>query len=225
MFTLSAVPVKFIGLLIFFAFTTAYETYQLVKATSARGRISHGLHWLMSVIMLLMVPKNIWVPFRTVVPVPVSIFLMVLGVIWFGYLAVMARPGHRAHPTGCTLMFAAMAWHLAAMMVKMQNMKAMGGMSGGSHGGMSGGSHGGMGGGMNHQLMWGGHSALWWMALIGIPLMAYLLYASIRAVALALKEPSRRIEALSDFAMNFGMFWMSTGLMTPILPFFKYLAF
>lgn len=217
MFTLSAVPVKFIGLLIFFAFTTAYESYQLIKATSTKGRVSHGLHWLMSVIMLLMVPKNIWVPFRNVVPVPVSIFLMVLGVVWFGYLAVMAKPGHRAHPIGCTLMFAAMAWHLSAMMVKMQNMKAMGGMAGGMHGGM--------GGGMKHQMMWGSHSALWWMALIGLPLMAYLLYASVQAITLALKEPSRRIEALSDFAMNFGMFWMSTGLMTPILPFFKFLAF
>ncbi|MEL4358785.1 MULTISPECIES: hypothetical protein [unclassified Luteococcus] len=219
MFTLSAVPVKFIGLLIFFLFTTVYETYQLVKAPSTRGRISHGLHWLMSVIMLLMVPKNIWVPFRNVVPVPVSIALMVLGVVWFGYLAVVAKQGHRAHPIGCALMFTAMAWHLAAMMVKMQNMKAMGSMGGAP-----------MGGGMrhqmpSHQMMWGGHSALWWMALIGLPLMAYLLYASFKAIVLALQGPARRLEGLSDFAMNFGMFWMSTGLLTPILPFFKYLAF
>ena len=34
-----------------------------------------------------------------------------------------------------------------------------------------------------------------------------------------------RLSALSAFAMNFGMFWMSTGLMVAILPFFKYLAF
>jgi len=34
-----------------------------------------------------------------------------------------------------------------------------------------------------------------------------------------------RLEALSAFAMNFGMFWMSTGLMVPILPFFGLLAF
>ena len=34
-----------------------------------------------------------------------------------------------------------------------------------------------------------------------------------------------RLAALSDFAMNFGMFWMSTGLLTPILPFFAALAF
>jgi hypothetical protein len=30
-----------------------------------------------------------------------------------------------------------------------------------------------------------------------------------------------RLEALSAFAMNFGMFWMSTGLMVPLMPFFS----
>jgi hypothetical protein len=34
-----------------------------------------------------------------------------------------------------------------------------------------------------------------------------------------------RLEQLSAFAMNFGMFWMSTGLLVPILPFFAALAF
>ena len=34
-----------------------------------------------------------------------------------------------------------------------------------------------------------------------------------------------RLEVLSAFAMNFGMFWMSTGLLVPILPFFAVLAF
>ena len=34
-----------------------------------------------------------------------------------------------------------------------------------------------------------------------------------------------RLAALSDFAMNFGMFWMSTGLMIAILPFFALFAF
>lgn len=31
--------------------------------------------------------------------------------------------------------------------------------------------------------------------------------------------------AASEFAMNGGMFWMSTGLLTPILPFFALFAF
>lgn len=34
-----------------------------------------------------------------------------------------------------------------------------------------------------------------------------------------------RLAALAGFAMNFGMFWMSTGLMTPILPWMKLLSF
>jgi hypothetical protein len=34
-----------------------------------------------------------------------------------------------------------------------------------------------------------------------------------------------RLEQLSAFAMNFGMFWMSTGLLVPILPFFAALSF
>ena len=31
--------------------------------------------------------------------------------------------------------------------------------------------------------------------------------------------------ALAAFAMNFGMFWMSTGIMVPLLPFFALFAF
>jgi len=34
-----------------------------------------------------------------------------------------------------------------------------------------------------------------------------------------------RLEAISAFAMNFGMFWMSTGLMVAILPFFVIFVF
>jgi hypothetical protein len=34
-----------------------------------------------------------------------------------------------------------------------------------------------------------------------------------------------RLEVLAAFAMNFGMFWMSTGLLVPILPFFAVFAF
>lgn len=220
MFTLSAVPVKFVALLILFAFTTVFETYRVVRATNGTQRTSHLLHLVMSVIMLLMVPKSWWVPFRNVVPVPVSIFLMVLGVLWFGYLAVTAKPGHRAHPTGCALMFAAMVWHLAAMMVKMHNMAGM------QHGSnqMGGMNHGSMGG-MQPQMASGGRGTLWWMAVLGLPLMAYLLYASVRALAVAFHEPSARLSSLSDFAMNFGMFWMSTGLLVPVLPFFSHLAF
>lgn len=34
-----------------------------------------------------------------------------------------------------------------------------------------------------------------------------------------------RLSALSDAAMNLGMFWMSTGIMVPLLPFFALFAF
>jgi hypothetical protein len=34
-----------------------------------------------------------------------------------------------------------------------------------------------------------------------------------------------RLEVISAFAMNFGMFWMSTGLLVAILPFFARFAF
>jgi hypothetical protein len=34
-----------------------------------------------------------------------------------------------------------------------------------------------------------------------------------------------RLEVVSAFAMNFGMFWMSTGLLVAILPFFALFAF
>ena len=34
-----------------------------------------------------------------------------------------------------------------------------------------------------------------------------------------------RLAKLSGFAMNFGMFWMSTGLMVTLLPFFSLLSF
>lgn len=94
---------------------------------------------------------------------------------------------------------------------------------------------------------------LWIFALVGLPFMAYLLAASVFALLKAARQPTMvsaaavtarpqapvrschqeravgsrdyRLAALSDFAMNFGMFWMSTGLLVPILPFFTVFAF
>lgn len=90
-----------------------------------------------------------------------------------------------------------------------------------------------------------GTSAAMMVAIIGIPFMAYLLIAAIGNLRNAIRPSpdiqdhagheaaghghyvagNPRIAALADFAMNFGMFWMSTGLMVPLLPFFSYLAF
>ena len=41
----------------------------------------------------------------------------------------------------------------------------------------------------------------------------------------AIGSTKYRLEVLSAFAMNFGMFWMSTGLLVPVLPFFRMFGF
>ena len=45
------------------------------------------------------------------------------------------------------------------------------------------------------------------------------------AVATKSARSAARRTGSCDFAMNFGMFWMSTGLLVPILPFFTVFAF
>lgn len=256
MFTLSAVPVKFIGLLILFCFTTAYELLRTVRSRTVTGGVSAGLHLLMSVIMLAMVPKSWWKPLQQVLPMPVTIVLMAVGLGWFCWLTFRAHPGHRMHPLGCAMMFAAMVWHLEAMQVMHSMMSHSTGnhmemSSGGptatpamNHSGMdhSGMDHGSMGHDMGHASaspspmagmdhgsmghdMAAGHDVMWWFAIIGLPLMAWLLYAAVKGLVTAIREPEHRMVGLADFAMNFGMFWMSTGLLVPVLPFFSALAF
>ena len=110
-------------------------------------------------------------------------------------------------------MFAAMTWHLAAMAVKASARAELG-----------------MGPAMHQWMEQAGRPGrvLWVFALVGLPFMTYLLVASALALWRALRPGAaagRRLAAMSDFAMNFGMFWMSTGLLTPILPFFAALAF
>ena len=110
-------------------------------------------------------------------------------------------------------MFAAMTWHLTAMAVKASARAELG-----------------MGPAMREWMEQAGRPGrvLWVFALVGLPFMAYLLVAGALALWRALRPggaAGRRLAALSDFAMNFGMFWMSTGLLTPILPFFAALAF
>lgn len=212
MFTLTDMPVKFVGLLVLFTFTTLYEFYRTGTTKGAVERTSAAWHLLMSVIMLLMVPRSWWKPFEAVVPLPVSIGLMALGALWFVWRATQAKEDHRLHSVGCALMFAAMTWHLTAMMIKMSAMKAA--MKGHGHG------HG-----HGAAMATGAGTPVWWLAVVGLPLMAWLLFASVRATATAVRRPDDRLAAVNDFAMNFGMFWMSTGLLVPILPFFKHLAF
>lgn len=211
MFTISAMPVKFVCLLLLFAWSTIWEARQVGVARGA-SRISHGLHLLMAVVMLAMVPRSVWKPLVDIIPTGVFTALMALGALWFAWRAVAARAGHRAHAISCALMFLAMTWHLGAMQVKMHS---MGSMKSGSmdHGSMAG-----------HAAA-SGHSTMWWFALVGLPLMVWLLYAGITALVRAIRVPGNRPADLADFAMNFGMFWMSTGLLVPIIPAFSHLAF
>ena len=256
MFTLADTPVKFVALLALFAWCTVWCTYELTRRQDARQRISNAAHLAMAVVMLLMVARPTWAALTALVPTSALVAAFAVGTAWFGWLAVdgFRTADRRAglHFCGHAAMFAAMTWHLAAMAVKAQHATGHPGMS---HGGTG---HGGMGHGAS------GHGAqpgttMWVFALIGVPLMTYLLAASVIAIreltrprvaepehattgagpaVLTPAGPERgchevraagstahRLAASCDFAMNFGMFWMSTGLLVPILPFFTVFAF
>lgn len=281
MFTFVAMPVKFVGLLVMFVFTTAWSGYELTRPQSRRQRISNGLHLMMSLVMVLMVPTMLWLPFVGLVGMPVLIAAFAASTVWFAWLAVDARGSRGAllHFAGHAMMFAAMTWHLAAMGI----MRAAMAGSGMGHG--AGGTS--MAGWRAQASVPGG--PLWMMALVGVPFMTYLLVAGVNDVVRALRpreaphachcgadcacgsgcacqppvpasdevrehvasragqtagtvrvradlaaschelrpvgSPRFRLAALSDAAMNLGMFWMSTGLMVPILPFFAMLSF
>jgi len=262
MFSFAETPVRFVGLLLLFAFCTLWSTYELTRRQDARQRVSNAVHLVMAVVMLLMVAPMTWMTLTAVVPTLVWVGVFALSTAWFVWLAVDALRGSdrngALHFFGHATMFAAMTWHLLAMAV-MHRAKL-----------------GGMGAEWTAaQRMPGG--VLWIFALVGIPLMTYLLISSFRslwqavqprspiaeaecncepkesvrepvlvgsdgaaptrlAVALAVSTHSchevrpvgtakYRLEVISAFAMNFGMFWMSTGLLVPILPFFAVFAF
>lgn len=236
MFTFAATPVKFVGLFVLYAWCTIWCVYELTRPQDVKQRVSNALHLAMAVVMVLMVAGPTWKGLTGIVPTPVLGGLFAAMTLWFVWRAVSEAPA-RGHFAGHAAMFAAMSWHLFAMaaMAAVRNAAASG------HGtGMDPMSGPRQPGGL-----------LWWFALVGIPFMAYLLFASVLAIRDALKAPSAtavhpvhhgeavhacheerpvgstkyRLAALSDFAMNFGMFWMSTGIMVPILPFFAALAF
>ena len=246
MFTLADTPVKFVVLLALFAWCTVWCTYELTRRQDARQRISNAAHLAMAVVMLLMVARPTWAALTALVPTSALVAAFAVGTAWFGWLAV---DGFRAadrraglHFCGHAAMFAAMTWHLAAMAVKAQHTTGHHGMGHGATG------HGAQPG-----------TTMWVFALIGVPLMTYLLAASVTAIrelvrprvaeleeattgagravltpagpergcheVRAVGSTAHRLAASCDFAMNFGMFWMSTGLLVPILPFFTVFAF
>lgn len=287
MFTLTDTPVKFIGLLILFAFTTIWSLRDLAQPQSTRQRVSNSLHLMMAVVMLAMVARSVWTPLSNLVPLPAWVVIFALATGWYGYLLVDAtlarragRPAALGHAISHLLMFAAMTWHLAAMQVKHSM------MGGHDHGDQGHGDHAHT----DHGHAEHGHgmedtmtpmvdasqagSAMWWFAVIGIPFVVYLLGGAVVAlvaafapaesttappVAVTVGAPARtssgtargasgepvsappvgatchearpvgsavyRLGQVSHFAMLFGMFWMSTGLLTPIAPFMAALAF
>lgn len=164
-----------------------------------------------------------------------------------------ADRGAGLHFSGHAAMFGAMTWHLAAMAAKHAGTSHgldHGGMNHDT--GSMGHDMGTMGHDVVAPTAQPG-GVLWIFALLGLPFMTYLLAASVFALQKAARQPTRvsatamtggpsapvrschqersvgsrdyRLAALSDFAMNFGMFWMSTGLLVPILPLFAAFAF
>lgn len=250
MFTFDETPVKFIGLLVLLSWCTIWCLYELTGSRGARQRVCDVLHLVMAVVMLAMVPKGVWMALTGVVAVPMIVAVFAAATLWFAWLTFGtlgqsrrhggAHRGHGLHHAGHTAMFAAMTWHLAAMAVKAS---ARGRLGTGPQ------MHHWM-----EQAKQPG-SILWIFALVGLPFMTYLAIASILALWRALRPGTpddprgsarragdtdgchkarrddaagttrHRLASLCDFAMNFGMFWMSTGLLTPILPFFAALAF
>ncbi len=241
MFTL-ATPVKLVGLLVLFVWCTVWCVYELTRPQSRTQLISNALHLVMAVVMLLMVAPPTWQGLTKLVPTPALVVVFALATAWFVAIAVGAARAPDAskarHLAGHATMFAAMTWHLAAM-AAMAMVRA--GMSGDGHGSGMGGMGGAAGTGSMTALRQPG-GLLWLLALIGLPLMTYLMVATVLAVRKLFLAPggvvdhscheprpigSRdyRLAALADAAMNGGMFWMSTGLLIPILPVFALLSF
>lgn len=253
MFAFDATPVKFVMLLVLFAWSAVWCCYELSRRQTGVQRVSNVLHILMAVVMLAMVAPATWKGMTAVVPTWALTVIFAMATVWFLLRIAAARSdGDRAgvrHFTGHSLMFGAMVWHLAAMAVMSQAMANVA-SAGASmdHGHDMGSSDSGMS--MTPEMnpmaaMQAQGGTLWWFAVVGLVFMTYLLVASVVAIVRVIDNRGTgisemaaccaevrpagslkfRLAASSDFAMNFGMFWMSTGLLVPLLPFFSALAF
>lgn len=257
MFTLTDTPVKFVGLMVLFIFTTVWSGYQLSRRQTGPTLVSNIAHLAMSVVMLLMVARTLWQPFVSAIPLPLLVGFFGAFTLWFVVLGVRGLSAGQArihkhgwHALGHAGMFGAMTWHLSAMLVRMQNMSSMGsGHSAAMHDAGTATAGGAMAQGqMAHsptsQTMAGSDPGFV-LAVVGVPFMTYLLIAATGNLKNAISPSpdildhvgheiaghghyavgNPRVGALADFAMNFGMFWMSTGLMVALLPFFRVFAF
>lgn len=250
MFTFADSPLKVVGLLVLFVFCTAWSIRELGRTQDRVQRVSNALHLVMSLVMLLMVTPLTWHPVRQVLPPWLLTGVFAASVLWFVALAV-SRRGLRLHYAGHATMFAAMTWHLAGMQVRMATMTGTDPLAGPpvhDHTAHTHAAH-------THAAMAeagsGAGDPMRIVALVGLPLMAYLLVAGLLDLVRALRAapapaPSRervlvgaptpeiaaepaachaprpaasagyRLAALAGFAMNIGMFWMSTGLLRPL---------
>ena len=234
MFTLTSTSVTFVGLFILFAWSLVWSVRDAIKAPTVVTRISTWVHVVMAVAMILMVPKSWWKPTVSAIGGPTTpVIIFAICTAWMVFMAAWRSSwsswGHAA-------MFAAMVWHLAAMRKVSSLMAAP------QHSGMSqtNYNHSGMhsvGHGMQTIL----NAAMHDYAVAGAPLMVALLAMAIaglrRAISGRAESPSKvpachvvateplaiRLSGLADFAMAFGMAWMSTELLTPIMPFMAHL--
>jgi hypothetical protein len=248
-FALTDTPVKFVGLLVLFLLSTTWSLYQLGGRQTGPTLVSNVAHLAMSFVMLLMVPGVLWQPLAGIVGVPALVGLFAASTLWFVVLGVRGlRAGERRgrthgwHAVGHAAMFGAMTWHLAAMLWH-------GGAGHDHRGssqvlappvnGMTHSEHGHHGSTAPADLAQSGVDPALVIAIIGLPFMTYLLVAAIWRLKNTISPGADlldraghelaghghytggnpRLGALADFAMSFGMFWMSTGLLTPLLPF------
>ncbi|WP_407643717.1 hypothetical protein [Cutibacterium porci] len=174
--------------------------------------------------MIVMVAKSWWKPLVSAIGGPTT--PVIIFAVFTAWMVFMAAWRSSWSSWGHAAMFAAMVWHLAAM----RNMSSL--MAEHSH--------------MAHSPMHGDHTmtvdaAMHGYAVVGVPLMVALLAMAIaglwRAVSGRAEHPDKvptchvvatdpvaiRLSGLADFAMAFGMFWMSTGLLAPIMPFMAHL--
>lgn len=246
MFTFADAPLKVVGLLVLFAFCTAWSLRELARPQDRVQRVSNTLHLLMSLVMLAMVTPLTWHPVRQVLPAWLLTGVFAASVAWFVAQAV-SRRGLRLHYAGHATMFAAMTWHLAAMQVKMSTMASTTAPATQDHAAHDHAAHT-QAAHTQMSMASGPADPMWIVALVGLPLMAYLLVAGLLDLVRALRAapaslPERtavlagaggppaeaachaprplasagyRLAALAGAAMNIGMFWMSTGLLRPL---------
>ncbi len=83
-----------VGLLILFAWCTVWSAVELVRSTTTEHRISNGLHLIMSLVMLAMVPRSTYAALSAVVPLSVQAGFFVVAA------RVVRRPGGPAATSG-----------------------------------------------------------------------------------------------------------------------------